>query len=102
MPRDTDDSLRVKITAAAQCGGSCPWPAVHRPVITATPTKCRNAAPDGRLLHPVGPDEIAALADLKRNLDGSHGLTGAVVRALLNATPTSVLIGTMRPDRSTA
>ena len=52
--------------------------------------------PDWWLVHPARPGEIAArvaprqrtvvwLDELQRYLDGEHGLTGGVVRALLNA-----------------
>src|SRR5262249_22743512 len=40
--------------------------------------------------------------ELQRYLDGEHGLTGAVVRALLNAPHPGVIIGTLWPDRYTA
>jgi len=42
------------------------------------------------------------LDELQRYLDGNHGLTGAVVRALLNAPHPAVIIGTMWPDRYAA
>ena len=42
------------------------------------------------------------LDELQRYLDGEHGLTGAVVRALLNAPHPAVIIGTLWPDRYTA
>ena len=70
--------------------------------------------PDWWLVHPAGPAEIAALAaapaprtvvwldELQRYLDGEHGLTGGVVRALLNGPHPAVIIGTLWPDRYTA
>ena len=70
--------------------------------------------PDWWLVHPAGPAEVAALAqappprtvvwldELQRYLDGEHGLTGGVVRALLNAPHPVVIIGTLWPDRYTA
>ena len=70
--------------------------------------------PDWWLVHPAGPAEVAALAaapsprtvvwldELQRYLDGEHGLTGGVVRALLNAPHPAVIIGTLWPDRYTA
>jgi hypothetical protein len=70
--------------------------------------------PEWWLVHPAGPGEVAALAqapfprmvvwldELQRYLDGEHGLTGAVVRALLNAPHPAVIIGTLWPDRYTA
>ena len=42
------------------------------------------------------------LDELQRYLDGEHGLTGAVVRALLNPPHATVIIGTLWPDRYTA
>ena len=65
-------------------------------------------------MHPAGPAEVAALAaapsprmvvwldELQRYLDGEQGLTGGVVRALLNAPAPVVIIGTLWPDRYTA
>ena len=64
-------------------------------------TRCAAEAvkallPDWWLVHPAGPAEVAALAaaplpqtvvwldELQHYLDGEHGLTGAVMRALLN------------------
>jgi hypothetical protein len=42
------------------------------------------------------------LDELQRYLDGEHGLTGAVVRALLNPPHPAVIIGTLWPDRFAA
>ena len=42
------------------------------------------------------------LDELQRYLDGEHGLSGGLVRALLNAPHPMVIIGTMWPDRYTA
>ena len=42
------------------------------------------------------------LDELQRYLDGEHGLTGGVVRALLNAPHPAVIIGTIWPDRYAA
>ena len=42
------------------------------------------------------------LDELQRYLDGEHGLTGGVVRALLNAPHPAVIIGTLWPDRYAA
>ena len=42
------------------------------------------------------------LDELQRYLDGEHGLTGGVMRALLNAPHPVVIIGTLWPDRYTA
>ena len=63
---------------------------------------------------PGRPGEVAALAaaspartvvwldELQRYLDGERGLTGGMVRALLNAPGPVVIIGTLWPDRYTA
>ena len=42
------------------------------------------------------------LDELQRYLDGEHGLTGGVVRALLNAPHPAVIIGTLWPERYAA
>ena len=42
------------------------------------------------------------LDELQRYLDGKHGLTGGVVRALLNTPHRAVIIGALWPDRYTA
>ena len=82
-------------------------------------TRCAAEAvkvllPDWWLVHPAGPGEVAALAaaplvrtvvwldELQRYLDGEHGLTGGVVRALLNVAHPVVIIGTIWPDRYAA
>src|SRR4029077_16448717 len=66
------------------------------------------------VVHPGGPREGGALAaappsrtvvwldELQRYLDGEHGLTGGVVRALLNAPPPVVMLGPLGPDRYAA
>ena len=48
------------------------------------------------------PRTVVWLDELQRYLDGEHGLTGGVVRALLSAPGPVVLIGTLWPDRYTA
>jgi hypothetical protein len=70
--------------------------------------------PEWWLVHPAGPAEVAALAqapyprmvvwldELQRYLDGEHGLTGGVVRALLGAPHPAVIISTIWPDRYAA
>ena len=69
--------------------------------------------PDWWLVHPAGAAEVAALAqapmprtvvwldELQRYLGGEHGLTGGVMRALLDARHPTVIVGTMWPDRYT-
>src|SRR6185312_6505629 len=70
----------------------------------------RALLPDWWLVHPAGPAEVAALAaappprtvvwldELQRYLDGEHGLTGTVVRALLNAPHPVLIVGTLWPE----
>jgi thioredoxin-like negative regulator of GroEL len=113
VPRDADDGefgVRAKVAAAAQRGGFVLLVGGS----SVGKTRCALEAvttllPDWWLVHPAGPGGVAALAaaptprtvvwldELQRYLDGEHGLTGAVVRALLNAS--AVIIGTMWPDR---
>jgi TIR domain len=118
VPRDADaadSGVRAKVAAAAQRGGFVLL------VGGSSVGKSRTAAeavrallPDWWLVHPAGPAEVAMLAgssaprtvvwlnELQRYLDGEHGLTGAVVRALLNAPHPAVIIGTLWPDRFAA
>jgi hypothetical protein len=118
VPRDADAAefgVRARVAAAAQrsgfvllVGGS-----------SVGKTRCaveavKELLPDWWLVHPAGSAEVAALTqasfprllvwldELQRYLDGEHGLTGAVVRALLNAPHPAVIIGTLWPDRYTA
>ena len=42
---------------------------------------------------------VVWLDELQRYLDGEHGLTGGMVRALLGAPDPAVVIGTLWPDR---
>ena len=91
--------------------GSCCWSAGPRSGKTRCAVEAVKALlPDWWLVHPAGPAEVAALAqapaprtvvwldELQRYLDGEHGLTGGVVRALLNAPHPAVIIGTLWPD----
>ncbi len=114
VPRDADDGesgLRAKVAAAAERGGFVLLVGGS----SVGKSRCAFEAvtallPDWWLVHPAGPDQIAALAqaptprtvvwldELQRYLDGEHGLTGGVVRALLNAPHPVVIIGTMWPD----
>jgi hypothetical protein len=95
---DGDESgVRAKVAAAAERGGFVLL--VGRSSVGKTRSAFEAVTallPDWWLVHPAGPPEIAALAaappqtvvwldELQRYLDGEHGLTGAVVRALLNA-----------------
>ena len=118
VPRDVDAAghgVRAKVAAAALRGGFVLL------VGGSSVGKTRCAAetvigllPDWWLVHPDGPVEVATLAatppartviwldELQRYLDGEHGLTGGMVRALLNARGPVVIIGTLWPDRYAA
>ncbi len=118
VPRDVDtdgSGVRAKVAAAAGRGGFVLLVGGS----SVGKTRCAAEAvkavlPDWWLVHPAGPDQVAALAqvpsprmvvwldELQRYLDGEHGLTGAVVRALLGAPHPAVIIGTLWPDRYTA
>ena len=70
--------------------------------------------PGWQLVHPAGPDQVAALAaappaqtvvwldELQRYLGGEHGLTGGVMRTLLAAPHPVVIVGTLWSDLYTA
>ena len=117
VPRDVDAAefgVRAKVAAAAErsgfvllVGGS-----------SVGKTRCavhavKTLLPEWWLVHPAGPGEVAVLSqapalrtvvwldELQRYLDGEHGLTGAVVRALLSGPHPVVIIGTLWPDRYT-
>jgi len=113
VPRDIDDGLRAELAANAQRG--CFMLLVGASSVGKT--RCaaeavRAALSDWWLVHPAGPDQVAALAqmpcprtvvwlnELQDYLDGEHGLDGAVVRALLNHPV--VIIGTLWPERYAA
>ena len=118
VPRDADGGghgVRAAAAAAAERGGFV--------LLTggSSAGKTRSAAeavkaelPDWWLVHPAGPGQVAELAadppsrtvlwldELQRYLDGTDGLTGGVMRALLNALGPVVIIGTLWPDRHAA
>ena len=116
VPRDTDadeHGVRAKVAAAAERGGFVLLVGGS----SVGKTRCAAEAilavlPDWWLVHPSGPDPVAALAqvpsrrmvvwlnELQDYLDGEHGLTAAVVRALLNHP--AVIIGTLWPERYAA
>ena len=118
VPRDVDAAefgVRARVAAAAERGGFVLLVGGS----SVGKTRCaveavRALLPDWWLVHPAGPGEVAALApapsprtvvwldELQRYLDGEHGLTGGVVRALLNAPHPAVIIGTLWPDRYAA
>jgi hypothetical protein len=117
VPRDIDAAefgVRARVAASARRGGFVLL------VGGSSVGKTRSAAeavkavlPEWWLVRPAGPAEVATLAEappartvvwldeLERYLDGEHGLTGAVVRALLSAPRPVVIIGTLWPDRYT-
>jgi hypothetical protein len=111
VPRDIDDGLRAELAANAQRG--CFVLLVGGSSVGKTRTLYEAvlaALPDWWLVHPAGPGEVTALAaapyprmviwldELQRYLDGGHGLTGGVIRALMNAAHPAVIIGTLWPD----
>ena len=118
VPRDVDAAelgIRARVTAAAQRGGFVLLVGGS----SVGKTRCAAEAvkallPDWWLVHPDGPDQVAALArapapqmvvwldELQRYLDGERGLTGGLVRALLSAPHPAVIIGTLWPDRYTS
>jgi len=115
VPRDADAGVRAKVEAAAERGGFVLLVGGS----SVGKTRCaveavRALLPDWWLVHPAGPGEVAALArapslrmvvwldELQRYLDGEDGLTGGVVRALLNAPLPVVIMATLWPDRYTA
>jgi TIR domain/Transposase DDE domain len=116
VPRDIDaagSGVRAKVAAAAGRGGFVLLVGGSSVGKTSCAAEAVKALlPDWWLVHPAGPDRVAALAqapspqtvvwldELQDYLDGEHGLTGAVVRALLNHL--ALIIGTLWPDRYTA
>jgi predicted component of type VI protein secretion system len=118
VPRDVDTSefgIRAKVAAAKNRGGFVLLVGGS----SVGKTRCAAEAvkallPDWWLVHPAGPAQVAALAaapppqtvvwldELQRYLDGEPGLTGAVMRALLNAPHPVMIIGTLWPDRYAA
>ena len=114
VPRDSDAAghgVRARLAAAAARGGFILLVGGS----SVGKTRCaaeavRTLLPDWWLVHPAGPDQVAALAaappartvvwldELQRYLDGEPGLTGGVVRALVGAPGPVVIIGTLWPD----
>ena len=112
VPRDVDAAehgVRAKVTASAERGGFVLLVGGS----SVGKTRCAVEAvtallPDWWLVHPAKPGEIAAAAptprtvvwldELQRYLDGEHGLTGGVIRMLLNAPDPVVIIGTLWPE----
>jgi hypothetical protein len=118
VPRDADDGefgVRAKVAAAARRGGFVLLVGGSSVGKTRTAFEAvTTLLPDWWLVHPGGPAEVAALSaaptertvvwldELQRYLDGKHGLTGAILRALLNAPHPAVIISTLWPDRYVA
>ena len=114
VPRDADTAefgVRAKVAAAAQRGGFVLLVGGSSVGKTRCAVEAVKAVlPDWWLVHPAGSIEVPALAaaplrmvvwldELQRYLDGKDGLTGAMVRALLNSPQPVVIIGTLWPDR---
>ena len=115
VPRDVDADefgVRARVEAAARAGGFVLLVGGS----SVGKTRCAVEAvkallPEWWLVHPAGPAEVSALAqappprtvvwldELQRYLDGEDGLTGGVVRALLNGPRPVLIIGTLWPDR---
>ena len=115
VPRDVDSDVRALVAAAQKRGGFVLLVGGS----SVGKTRCALEAvtallPDWWLVHPAGPGEVAALAaapsprmvvwldELQRYLDGGLGLTGGVVRTLLNHSHPAVIIGTLWPNRYAA
>ena len=110
VPRDADDGesgVRAKVAAASERGGFVLLVGGS----SVGKTRCAFEAvtallSDWWLVHPARPGEIAAptprtvvwLDELQRYLDGEHGLSGGVIRVLLNAPDPVVIIGTLWPE----
>jgi hypothetical protein len=115
VPRDVDAAgfgVRAKVAAAAERGGFV----LLTGGSSVGKTRCAAEAvqallPDWWLVHPAGPEQVTALVqapprqtvvwldELQHYLDGEHGLTSAVIRALLSGPYPAVVIGTLWPDR---
>jgi hypothetical protein len=118
VPRDVDAAefgVRARVAAAAKRGGFVLLVGGSSVGKTRSAVEAvRALLPDWWLVHPAGPTEVGELAqvppprtvvwldELQRYLDSEPGLTGAVIRALLNAPHPAVVIGTLWPDRYAA
>jgi hypothetical protein len=114
VPRDADygdRGVRARVAAAAEKGGFVLLVGGSSVGKTRSAYEAITALlPDWWLVHPDGPAEIAGLAaaparrmvmwldELQRYLDGTYGLTGGVIRKLLNAPHPVVIIATIWPD----
>jgi hypothetical protein len=110
-----EHGVRARVAVAAQRGGFVLFIGGSSVGKTRTAVEAvKELLPDWWLVHPAGPEEVAALAvalprrmvmwldELQRYLGGKQGLTGGVVRVLLNGPHPVVIIGTMWPDWYTA
>ena len=118
VPRDVDAAeygVRAKVAAAARAGRV--RAAGRRVLGRQDPVRGRGGqgAAAGLVAGAPGragrgrragaappPRTVVWLDELQRYLDGEHGLTGGVVRALLGAPDPVVIIGTLWPDRYAA
>ncbi len=114
VPRDVDNGefgIRTKVATAKQRGGFVLLVGGSSVGKTRCATQAvKELLPDWWLVHPAGPGEVAALAaapsartvvwldELQRYVNGEHGLTGGVVRALLGPPYPAVIIGTLWPE----
>jgi hypothetical protein len=115
VPRDVDAAefgVRARLAGAIERGGFVLLVGGS----SVGKTRCaaeavRALLPDWWLVHPAAPAEVAVLAaappertviwldELQRYLEGEGGLTGGVVRALLNGPHPIVIVGTLWPNR---
>jgi TIR domain len=118
VPRDVDAAefgVRARVAAAAERGGFVLLVGGSSVGKTRTAVEAVKALlPQWWLVHPADPAEVAALArtptpqtvvwldELQLYLDGKHGLTGGMVRALLNPPYPAVIISTLWPEWYTA
>jgi hypothetical protein len=118
VSRDSDAGelgLRAGVAAAAERGGFVLLVGGSSVGKTRCAVEAVTAVvPDWWLVHPGGAAEVAALAaepaprmvvwldELQRYLGGEHGLSGGMVRALLNDPDPVVLIATLWSDLYTA
>jgi hypothetical protein len=115
VPRDVDAAefgVRARVAAAAERGGFVLLVGGSSVGKTRSAFEAvKSVLPDWWLIHPAGSAKVALLAqapvprmvlwldELQRYLDGEHGLTGGLVRALLSAPDPVVIVGTLWPDR---
>jgi hypothetical protein len=115
VPRDADAAefgVRERIADGARRGGLVLLVGGSSVGKTRSAVEAVKALlPDWWLVHPAGPVEVAALAqppvptrmvvwldELQRYLDGDHGLTAAVIRALLAGPGPVLIVGTLWPE----